>query len=97
MGLRAFVFAANKHPGGASSATEAITSLFFSGTTALADAGPDKDRLIYSKGHAAAPWYGALWALGAIPGTTWQQAAASGRSGTPCHGCRYAARSRAWK
>ncbi|MCX4681474.1 thiamine pyrophosphate-dependent enzyme [Streptomyces sp. NBC_01433] len=83
MGLRAFVFAANKHPGGASSATEAITSLFFSGTTALADAGPDKDRLIYSKGHAAAPWYGALWALGAMPGTTWQQAAGFGQVGHP--------------
>ncbi|MFD8609660.1 thiamine pyrophosphate-dependent enzyme [Streptomyces sp. NPDC059631] len=82
-GLRAFVFAANKHPGGASSATEAITALFFSGATTLADAAPDKDRLIYSKGHAAAPWYGALWALGAMPGITWQQAASFGQVGHP--------------
>ncbi|MEV7465378.1 thiamine pyrophosphate-dependent enzyme [Streptomyces kronopolitis] len=81
MGLRAFSFVANKHPGGASSAVEAIASLFFSGATTLADAGPDKDRLIYSKGHAAAPWYGALWALGAMPGTSWEQAAGFGQVG----------------
>ncbi|MFF9436507.1 thiamine pyrophosphate-dependent enzyme [Streptomyces sp. NPDC014735] len=82
-GLRAFVFAANKHPGGASSATEAITALFFSGATTLADASQTKDRLIYSKGHAAAPWYGALWALGAMPGTTWEQAVGFGQVGHP--------------
>ncbi|WP_372412717.1 thiamine pyrophosphate-dependent enzyme [Streptomyces luteireticuli] len=81
-GLRAFVFAANKHPGGASSAVEAITALYFSGATTLG--GGDsfgQDRLIYSKGHAAAPWYGALWMLGAIPVGSWQEVAGFGQIG----------------
>ncbi|MFF9785726.1 transketolase-like TK C-terminal-containing protein [Streptomyces nigrescens] len=82
-GLRAFVFAANKHPGGASSSVEAITALYFSGATTLAEPGEVRDRLIYSKGHAAAPWYAALWALGAMPGTTWQDAVGFGQVGHP--------------
>ncbi|MFF3730708.1 transketolase C-terminal domain-containing protein [Streptomyces sp. NPDC002476] len=82
-GLRAFVFAANKHPGGASSMTEAITALYFSGATTLAEPGPVRDRLIYSKGHAAAPWYAALWTLGAMPQMTWQDAAGFGQVGHP--------------
>ncbi|MET9776300.1 thiamine pyrophosphate-dependent enzyme [Streptomyces sp. NPDC006367] len=82
-GLRAFVFAANKHPGGASSAVEAITALYFSGATTLASPGQVRDRLIYSKGHAAAPWYAALWTLGAMPGMTWQDAAGFGQVGHP--------------
>ncbi|MFD3422408.1 transketolase-like TK C-terminal-containing protein [Streptomyces decoyicus] len=82
-GLRAFVFAANKHPGGASSAVEAITALYFSGATTLAEPGEIRDRLIYSKGHAAAPWYAALWTLGAMPGMTWQDAVGFGQVGHP--------------
>ncbi|MEW1548317.1 transketolase-like TK C-terminal-containing protein [Streptomyces tsukubensis] len=81
-GLRAFAFAANKHPGGSSSSIEALTALYFSGTTRLAD--PDGgDRLVYSKGHAAAGWFGALWALGAMPGTGWEEAAGFGQVGHP--------------
>ncbi|MFJ4880341.1 transketolase-like TK C-terminal-containing protein [Streptomyces sp. NPDC088745] len=82
-GLRAFVFAANKHPGGASSAVEAITALYFSGATTLAAPGPVRDRLIYSKGHAAAGWYAALWMLGAMPQMTWQEATGFGQVGHP--------------
>ncbi|MFJ4741167.1 transketolase-like TK C-terminal-containing protein [Streptomyces sp. NPDC088775] len=82
-GLRAFTFAANKHPGGASSTVEAITALYFSGATSLAEPGPGGDRLIFSKGHAAAGWYGALWMLGAMPQMTWQDAAGFGQVGHP--------------
>ncbi|MFI9630075.1 transketolase-like TK C-terminal-containing protein [Streptomyces sp. NPDC052042] len=82
-GLRAFVFAANKHPGGASSMTEAITALYFSGATTFAEPGTGGDRLIYSKGHAAAGWYAALWMLGAMPGMTWQDAVGFGQVGHP--------------
>ncbi|MGH8920205.1 MAG: hypothetical protein ACRD0H_18045, partial [Actinomycetes bacterium] len=71
VGMRAWVLAANKHPGGTASMVEAMTALYFSGATHLDGTGAG-DRLIYSKGHAAAPWYFALWALGAITGTSWQ-------------------------
>lgn len=77
-GMRAWVLAANKHPGGGSSAVEAMTALYFSGATTAA--GGD-DRIIFSKGHAAAPWYFALWAVGEMPGTSWQDAAGFGQIG----------------
>ncbi|WP_158641335.1 thiamine pyrophosphate-dependent enzyme [Amycolatopsis eburnea] len=80
-GMRSWVLRANKHPGGASSMVEAITALYFSGATTLANPNDRGDRLIYSKGHAAAPWYFALWALGAWPGTTWQDLAGFGQLG----------------
>lgn len=82
-GMRAWVLQANKHPGGTSSPVEAITALYFSGATTLADPGGRGDRMIYSKGHAAAPWYFALWALGALPGATWQELAGFGQLGHP--------------
>jgi len=75
-GIRAWVLAANKHPGGSSSAVEAITALYFSGATTVPDSG---DRVIYSKGHAAAPWYFALWAAGGFPGITWRELAGFGQ------------------
>ncbi|TMR08277.1 hypothetical protein ETD86_48525, partial [Nonomuraea turkmeniaca] len=81
-GMRAWVLAANKHPGGTSSMVEAMTALYFSGATHLNGTG-DGDRLIYSKGHAAAPWYFALWALGAFPTTSWQDLATFGQVGHP--------------
>lgn len=81
-GIRAFVFAANKHPGGSSSAVEAVTALYFSGATSLGSGGGG-DRLVYSKGHAVAPWYAALWALGELPGMSWQELAGFGQVGHP--------------
>ncbi|WP_435135643.1 transketolase-like TK C-terminal-containing protein [Actinacidiphila sp. bgisy144] len=81
-GIRAFVLAANKHPGGSSSAVEAVTALYFSGATTLGPgSGEEGDRLVYSKGHAVAPWYAALWALGAVPGMSWQELAGFGQVG----------------
>ncbi|MER6959315.1 hypothetical protein [Streptomyces sp. NPDC000618] len=80
-GIRAWVLAANKHPGGSSSAVEAVTALYFSGATSLGT--DDGDRLVYSKGHAAAPWYAALWALGAMPGMSWQELTGFGQVGHP--------------
>lgn len=82
-GMRAWVLRANKHPGGTSSSVESITALYFSGATTLAAPDGQGDRMIYSKGHAAAPWYFALWALGALPGTTWQELAGFGQLGHP--------------
>lgn len=82
-GMRAWVLHANQHPGGASSTVEAITALYFSGATTLASLDVSGDRLIYSKGHAAAPWYFALWALGALPGTSWCELAGFGQIGHP--------------
>jgi transketolase len=65
-GMRAFCLAANKHPGGSLSSVEAVTAVYFGGTTDLA--GPERrDRFVFSKGHAAAPYYFALWAHGLIP------------------------------
>lgn len=77
-GIRAWVLHANKHPGGTSSPVEAITALYFSGATTLAAPDGQGDRMIYSKGHAAAPWYFVLWALGGLPGTTWEELAGFG-------------------
>lgn len=82
-GMRAWVLAANKHPGGTSSVVEALTALYFSGATRLTVPGGDADRVIYSKGHAAAPWYFALWTAGSIPGLTWQELAEFGQVGHP--------------
>lgn len=82
-GMRAWVLHTNKHPGGTSSSVEAITALHFSGATTLDSLDGEGDRLIYSKGHAAAAWYFALWTLGALPGTTWQELAGFGQLGHP--------------
>ncbi|MDQ1307201.1 MAG: Transket pyr protein [Actinomycetota bacterium] len=81
-GMRAWVLAANKHPGGTASMVEAMTALYFSGATRL-DGTRAGDRLIYSKGHAVAPWYFALWARGTITGTTWRDLAGFGQVGHP--------------
>lgn len=67
-GMRAFCLAANKHPGGSLSAVEAVTSLYFGGAANLAAESHPRDHFVYSKGHAAAPLYWALWAHGLIPG-----------------------------
>lgn len=67
-GMRAFCMAANKHPGGALSCVEALTTLYFGGHANLYADSDESDNVVYSKGHAAAPYYFALWAHGYFPG-----------------------------
>jgi len=67
-GMRAFCLAANKHPGGALSCVEALTTLYFSGQAHLYAGCQESDHVVFSKGHAAAPYYFALWAHGFFPG-----------------------------
>ncbi|MGH3276847.1 MAG: 1-deoxy-D-xylulose-5-phosphate synthase N-terminal domain-containing protein, partial [Streptosporangiaceae bacterium] len=80
-GMRAFCLAANKHPGGSLSAVEAVTALYFSGAARLAPGGADGDHVVYSKGHAAAPYYFALWAHGFFPGMGLDDLAGFGQAG----------------
>jgi transketolase len=82
-GMRAFCLAANKHPGGSLSAVEAVTSLYFSGAARLAPGDAGGDRVVYSKGHAAAPYYFALWAHGFFPGVPLDELAGFGQVGHP--------------
>jgi transketolase len=72
-GMRAFCLAANKHPGGSLSCVEAITALYFSGVAGLCVSGSGGDQVVYSKGHAAAPYYFALWAHGFFPGISLEE------------------------
>ena len=82
-GVRAFCLTANKHPGGSLSAVEAVTALYFSGAARLAPGDADGDRVAYSKGHAAAPYYFALWAHGFFPGVSLDGLAGFGQAGHP--------------
>ena len=82
-GMRAFCLAANKHPGGSLSAVEAVTALYFSGGARLAPGDADGDRVVYSKGHAAAPYYFALWAHGFFPGMPLDDLAGFGQGRHP--------------
>jgi len=78
-GMRAFCLAANKHPGGSLSCVEAVTALYFGGAARLAPGEMDGDQVVYSKGHAAAPYYFALWAHGFFPAVPLDDLAGFGR------------------
>ena len=82
-GVRAFCLTANKHPGGSLSAVEAVTALYFGGAARLAPIDDASDRVGYSKGHAAAPYYFALWAHGFFPGMPLDDLAGFGQTGHP--------------
>lgn len=82
-GMRAFCLAANKHPGGSLSAVEAVTALYFGGVARLAPGDADGDHVVWSKGHAAAPYYFALWAHGFLPGMGLDDLAGFGQAGHP--------------
>lgn len=63
-GIRSFVLHANRHPGGASSAAEAVAALYFNPRARLRcewRGRADRDKVVYSKGHAWAPQVAALW------------------------------------
>lgn len=79
-GMRVFCLAANKHPGGSLSCVEAVAALYFGGSARLA-LGAAGDHVVYSKGHAAAPYYFALWAHGFFPGTALEDLARFGQPG----------------
>jgi transketolase len=78
--MRAFCLAANKHPGGSLSCVETVTALYFSGVADLGARG-DGDQVVYSKGHAAAPYYFALWAHGFFPGLSLDELTGFGQAG----------------
>ena len=80
-GMRAFCLAANKHPGGALSCVEALTALYFAGQANLYAGCRESDHVVYSKGHAAAPYYVALWAHGFFPGVSLEHLAEFGQVG----------------
>lgn len=80
-GMRAFCLAANKHPGGSLSCVEAVTALYFGGGPRLAPQSTGGDHVVYSKGHAAAPYYFALWAHGFFPGVSLDDVAGFGLPG----------------
>jgi transketolase len=83
VGMRAFCLAANKHPGGSLSCVEALTALYFGGAAALRAGAGRSDHVVYSKGHAAAPYYFALWAHGFFPGVSLSDLAGFGQAGHP--------------
>lgn len=80
-GMRAFCFAANKHPGGALSSVEGVTALYFGGHATLEAGAEHADHVVYSKGHAAAPYYFALWAHGFLPGLSLEDLVGFGQVG----------------
>ena len=80
-GMRAFCLEANKHPGGSLSCVEALTALYFSGAASLYPGCGDSDHVVYSKGHAAAPYYFALWAHGFFPGLSLEELTGFGQAG----------------
>jgi len=82
-GMRAFCLAANKHPGGSLSCVEALTALYFSGAASLYSGCGDSDHVVYSKGHAAAPHYFALWAHGFFPGLSLEELTGFGQGSEP--------------
>jgi transketolase len=75
--------AANKHPGGSLSCVEALTAIYFSGQVSLHPDPSLSDHIVYSKGHAAAPYYFALWAHGFFPGMRLADLACFGQVGHP--------------
>ena len=67
---RAFCLVANRHPGGALSCSDAVSCLYFSGVARLSvrhRGSPDRDKVVFSKGHAWAPQLFALWLHGYFP------------------------------
>ena len=80
-GMRAFCLAANKHPGGSLSCVEALSVLYFGGHAKLHAECRNSDHVVYSKGHAAAPYYFALWAHGFFPGLTFEDLVGFGQVG----------------
>ncbi len=67
--IRMTYAAGGGHPGGSLSVTDLLTALFFGEMRYDPEHpdGPDRDRLVLSKGHAAPAFYGALAARGVIP------------------------------
>jgi len=80
---RGFCIAANKHAGGALSSVELVTALFFGGVAELDPGRPQRDRLVYSKGHAAAPMYFCMWLAGFIGECSLRELLAFGEVDSP--------------
>lgn len=80
---RGFCIAANKHAGGSLSGVELVTALFFGGVADLDPARPQRDHLVYSKGHAAAPMYFCMWLARFMGACSLQELLAFGEADSP--------------
>ncbi len=84
--MRSFIFDANKHVGGSLSSVEALTALYFGIDARLGPrwlGSPDRDKVVFSKGHACTGLYFALWLKGNLPDTTIEDLLQFGELGSP--------------
>lgn len=84
--MRSFIFDANKHVGGSLSSVEALTALYFGVEARLGQrwlGSLDRDKVVFSKGHACTGLYFALWLKGNLPGTTLDELLQFGEMGSP--------------